>query len=57
MGVGGRAYEFAKKRNIAQNIEFIGRISFEEVIEQIKGAKVLIHPSLEESFGMLYWNQ
>jgi len=52
MESGGGAYIFAMEKNIAEGIEFIGSIPFSEVIEQIKNAKAVVHPSLEESFGM-----
>ncbi len=52
MEPGGGAYIFATERNITDGIEFVGSIPFPEVIEQIKNAEAVVHPSLEESFGM-----
>jgi glycosyltransferase involved in cell wall biosynthesis len=48
----GAAYQFAKKNNILSGIKFLGRLPFIEVIKKIQNAKIFLHPSREESFGM-----
>ncbi len=52
MEVGGPANEFAVSRGVEEGIKFVGKLPFEEVIKEIVRAKVVVHPSLEESFGM-----
>ncbi|MEJ8757027.1 glycosyltransferase family 4 protein [Pontibacter sp. H259] len=48
----GQAHQYALQNNIADGVRFIGALPFEEVVLQTAGAKVLLHPSYEESFGM-----
>lgn len=48
----GAAYQFAKKNNILSGVKFIGRLPFAEVTKKIQSAKIFLHPSREESFGM-----
>lgn len=48
----GPAYSFAEKHNLMDGVAFTGAINFNDVITQIMGAKVFLHPSREESFGM-----
>jgi len=47
----GWIYEYAKKNQLLEGLEFIGPKPFAEVIQYIKNAKLLLHPSREESFG------
>lgn len=44
-------YRYAKKHNLLDGLELLGRRPFEEVLDLIKSARVLLHPSREESFG------
>ena len=46
------AYNYANKYNLQQGIKFIGWIKYGEVSEIISKAKIFLHPSREESFGM-----
>ncbi|MFD2245449.1 glycosyltransferase family 4 protein [Pontibacter ruber] len=48
----GLAHQFARKHNLDAGVRFIGVLPFNEVFQHIAGAKVLLHPSYEESFGM-----
>ncbi|MBC5772979.1 glycosyltransferase family 4 protein [Pontibacter sp. KCTC 32443] len=52
MEEGGPAQKYAKKYKLDAGIIFIGPLPYTEVVKQIAGAKVLLHPSVEESFGM-----
>lgn len=44
-------YENWKKEGLLQNVELLGRLKHDEVIRAIDRASVLIHPSLEETYG------
>jgi L-malate glycosyltransferase len=48
----GLAHQYALQHNLADGVRFFGSLEFDKVVKQIAGAKVLVHPSLEESFGM-----
>jgi len=52
MGPLGPAYQFAKENSILSGIKFFGKLPFNEVIQKIQKASILLHPSREESFGM-----
>ena len=52
MEMGGPTYQYAVKNKITDGVRFIGRLSYEEVINKVKKALVFLHPSREESFGM-----
>lgn len=52
MEPGGAAESYAKKENLADGIMFAGRLAHGQVLELLRKAKLLLHPSLEESFGM-----
>jgi len=47
----GPAAEWATKRGLAEGIRFIGRVDYPAMLERLSKADILIHPSLEESFG------
>ncbi|TXK33783.1 glycosyltransferase family 4 protein [Pontibacter qinzhouensis] len=49
----GEAHEFARKHKLEDGVLFLGPLPFEEVLQRIAAAKVLLHPSREESFGMV----
>ena len=51
MEKGGKAFTFAKKNNIMDQLLFGGEKHHNEVIEIIRDARLLLHPSREESFG------
>jgi L-malate glycosyltransferase len=48
---GGPAAEWAMKRGCAEGIKFIGPLDYPATLERISEADILVHPSLEESFG------
>ncbi|NEM99174.1 glycosyltransferase family 4 protein [Pontibacter burrus] len=48
----GPAHQYAKQLGIADGVKFIGCLGFEDVVKETAGAKILVHPSYEESFGM-----
>ena len=49
----GPADEWAIKNGLAKNVYFLGPQSHSRVIELMNQSKLFIHPSLEESFGMV----
>jgi L-malate glycosyltransferase len=51
-GPGEDAEMFARQRGALDGIEFVGRIPSTEVPAFLSDIDVLVHPSLEESFGM-----
>ena len=53
MQVGGPAYRYAVANNIAEGVCFIGKLSYDDVIEEMNKAQIFLHPSREESFGMV----
>jgi L-malate glycosyltransferase len=53
MEMGGQAYKYAKQNNITEGVRFIGKVSYAETIEKMKKALIFLHPSKEESFGMV----
>ena len=53
MAPSGPAYQFAKKNNIISGVKFLGKVPYDEVIKKIHKAQILLHPSKEESFGMV----
>ena len=52
MGQNEKAYNYAYKNNLHFGVRFLGRIKFEEIKKKISKAKIFLHPSREESFGM-----
>jgi L-malate glycosyltransferase len=50
--VDGKAYEWTKRNNYEKNIHYIGSQTHEEVLQHLHSADILLHPSLEETFGM-----
>jgi L-malate glycosyltransferase len=52
-GPGGRAERWAKDEGLAEGIAFRGAISPSEIDSAIGHSDLLVHPSLEESFGMV----
>ena len=57
VGVGmepnGPAYDYAKDNELLEGVTFLGVLSFAEVIDEITKASIFLHPSREESFGMV----
>jgi glycosyltransferase involved in cell wall biosynthesis len=44
-------HQTAVKKGISGGVRFLGQQPFDKVIELIKSSKILLHPSLEETFG------
>jgi glycosyltransferase involved in cell wall biosynthesis len=51
MQEGGPAYHYAIKHDIQANVEFLGYLQFDRVLEELTHSDILLHPALEESFG------
>ena len=52
---GGTAYKYAKDHGInTDGMEFFGEVSHDDIETAMRKADVLLHPSIEESFGMIY---
>jgi L-malate glycosyltransferase len=47
----GAAARWANEKGLAAGIEFVGPLDYEQTLQRIRAADVLVHPSLEESFG------
>jgi L-malate glycosyltransferase len=50
---GGPAFQFAKTHNLLTNIDFLGQKSREEIKCELSRTTLFVHPSLEESFGIV----
>lgn len=53
MEEGGLAHQYATTHNLAEGVKFLGPLPFNKVTEHIAKAKLLLHSSREESFGMV----
>ena len=53
MEVGGPAHSFALENNLSEGVRFLGRLSHNRVLDNISRAILLLHPSREETFGMV----
>lgn len=42
------------QKTASENVEFLGRISHEKVLEEMQNADIFILPSVNETFGMVY---
>ncbi|WP_276497252.1 glycosyltransferase family 4 protein [Pontibacter litorisediminis] len=52
MEPGGAAQQYARQHNLEDGVRFLGPCSHQELMQHVTGARVLLHPSEEESFGM-----
>ena len=52
-GVGEIAHTWAKNQGITEGMEFIGGLPYDVLLEEMATADLFLHPSLEESFGMV----
>jgi len=50
--VGGPAWQWASSNNLTQNIQFCGLLPPNDLHRKIRKMSILLHPALEESFGM-----
>ena len=53
MELGGPAYKYARNNGLTEGVIFIGKLGYNDVKDKIIKAKILLHPALEESFGMV----
>ena len=49
----GPAAKWAQSRNLADSVEFIGALTYEGVPDFLRSLDLFVHPSREESFGMV----
>jgi len=47
----GPAWRWARKRGLLEGVDFVGPLSYEAMLDSLATADVLVHPSLEETFG------
>lgn len=47
----GPAAAWARKSKCAEGVEYLGTLSYGDTLDAIRASDVLVHPSLEESFG------
>lgn len=52
-GNGELAHQWAEKQGIAANMEFVGRLPYPMLMQELAKGDVFLHPSKEESFGMV----
>lgn len=52
-GPGQHAHAWTSERGIQDGIHFHGRVAHSALMEQLAGMDLLLHPSLEESFGVV----
>jgi len=50
---GGIAEIWARRHNLHHNVDFCGVLPHHKVLHEVWNARVVFHPSLEESFGMV----
>lgn len=48
----GAAHSWARDHDCADGVEFLGCLAYEQTTRLIRQSDILLHPSLEESFGM-----
>lgn len=51
-GPGETAEQWARQHGIAEGMEFIGRVPYARLLDELAASDVLVHSSLEETFGM-----
>ena len=52
LGAGEKTHAFARDRDLTEAVEFLGYLPYRETMARMAAADVLLHPSLEEAFGM-----
>ncbi|MFD1188161.1 glycosyltransferase family 4 protein [Pontibacter rugosus] len=48
----GLAHAYAIEHNLAKGVKFLGPLLHDHLVQLVANAKILVHPSREESFGM-----
>lgn len=51
--VDGHAHQWAMSRALADGVEFLGPIAHDRIPRMMRRADLFVHPSLEETFGMV----
>lgn len=51
LGQGGPAEQWARNNHCAEGVVFHGNVPYEETLQMMAASNILMHPSLEESFG------
>jgi len=51
MQEGASAYQYAMRYDLTKGVVFKGPMDYNEVIEEVRTSRVLLHPSKEETFG------
>lgn len=51
-GPGGRAEVWARAQGLAEGVKFLGHRPYSELLSRLAESDLLLHPSLEETFGM-----
>lgn len=51
-GPGEHAERWARQNGLAEGMEFIGYVPYARLLDEMPAADVLVHPALEETFGM-----
>ena len=50
---GGQGHQWALEQQLDGGVEFLGDMAYAQVQSHLRDASLLVHPSLEESFGMV----
>ena len=53
MEVNGPAHQYSIKHGLTEGVKFIGMMPYNDLVAHVARAKVMIHPAVEESFGMV----
>jgi glycosyltransferase involved in cell wall biosynthesis len=51
-GPGEKAEAWARAHGVAKGVHFLGRLTYSDLLAQLAESDLLLHPSLEETFGM-----
>ncbi len=51
-GVGGKAESWARSEGLAEGVHFVGPLPYPALLAKLAESDLLLHPSLEETFGM-----
>jgi L-malate glycosyltransferase len=52
MEPGGAAQQYARKHGLDEGIRYFGPLPYDQLLKRVAEARVFLHPSVEESFGM-----
>lgn len=47
----GMLWNWAREKDMLDSVEFLGSLRFESVLQELDRSDLMVHPSLEESFG------